>query len=155
LTTGKFCYKIPYEEVVAMEAIERKVLSAAKEVLLEQDYVFSTWKSLRIALGLRKDIYEDAPLVEGILRRHAKELLEVYRQIPEPDDGSITEEELERIKEEVKDVKDKWLRDYRVREAVRRILKEKGFRIVESFVGKIVRKVERMLEEEEVQDVGV
>ena len=133
---------------------EREILEAAKEVLLERDYVFSTWKSLRIALGLRKGIYGDAKVIEDILRRHAKELLEVYRQIPEPDDGSISEEELQKIKEEVKDGKDRWVRNYRTREAVRRLLREKGFRVVDTFVERMVRKVERMLEEE-LQGVGV
>ena len=133
---------------------EREILEAAKEVLLERDYVFSTWKSLRIALGLRKGIYGDAKVIEDILRRHAKELLEAYRQIPEPDEGSISEEELQKIKEEVKDGKDRWARDYRTREAVRKLLREKGFRVVDSFVERMVRKVEGMLEEE-VQGVGV
>jgi hypothetical protein len=133
---------------------EREILEAAKEVLLEQDYVFSTWKSLRIALGLRKGIYGDAKVIEEILRRHAKELLEVYRCIPEPDDESIFEEELQRIKEEVKDGKDRWVRNYKAREAVRRLLREKGYRIVDSFVERMVKKVERLLEEE-LQRVGV
>ena len=133
---------------------EREILEAAKEVLLEQDYVFSTWKSLRIALGIRKGIYGDAKVVEEILRRHAKELIEVYRQIPEPDEGSISEEESQRIKEEVKDGKDRWVRRYRARELVRRLLREKGFRVVDSFVERMVRKVERLLEEE-MQGVGV
>ncbi|WP_424177371.1 hypothetical protein [Thermocrinis sp.] len=133
---------------------EREILEAAKEVLLEQDYVFSTWKSLRIALGLRKGIYEDKKVVEDILRRHSKELLEVYRQIPEPDEGSISEEELQMIKEEVKGGKDRWVRRYRARELVRRLLREKGFRVVDSFVERMVRKVERLLEEE-MQGVGV
>jgi len=133
---------------------EREILEAAKEVLLEQDYVFSTWKSLRIALGLRKGIYGDAKVVEEILRRHAKELIEVYRQIPEPDEGSISEEESQRIKEEVKDGKDRWVRRYRAREAVRRLLREKGFRVVDSFVERVVKRVERLLEEE-LQGVGV
>ncbi len=133
---------------------EREILEAAKEVLLERDYVFSTWRSLRIALGVRRGIYGDAKVVEDILRRHAKELLEVYRQIPEPDEGSISEEELQKIKEEVKDGKDRWIRNYKAREAVRRLLREKGFRVVDSFVERMVRKVERMLEEE-LQGVGV
>ncbi len=133
---------------------EREVLEAAKEVLLERDYVFSTWKNLRIALGLRKGIYGDKKVVEDILRRHAKELLEVYRQIPEPDEGSISEEELQKIKEEVKDGKDRWIRNYKARKAVRKLLREKGFRVVDSFVERMVRKVERMLEKE-LQGVGV
>ncbi len=127
---------------------EREILEAAKEVLLERDYVFSTWKNLRIALGLRKDIYGDEKVIEDILRRHAKELLEVYRQIPEPNEGSISEEELQRIKEEVKDGKDRWIRNYKARKAVRGLLREKGFRIVDSFVERMVKKVERMVEEE-------
>jgi hypothetical protein len=133
---------------------ERDILEAAKEVLLEQDYVFSTWKSLRIALGLRKGVYGDVKVIEDILRRHAKELLEVYRRIPEPDEGSISEEELHRIKEEVKDGKDRWVRNYRAREAVRRLLREKGYRIVDSFVERMVKKVEKLLEEE-LQGAGV
>jgi hypothetical protein len=133
---------------------ERDILEAAKEVLLEQDYVFSTWKSLRIALGLRKGIYGDAKVVEEILRRHAKELLEVYKRIPEPNDESISEEELQRIKEEIKGGKDRWVRNYRAREAVRRLLREKGYRVVDSFVERMVKKVEKLLEEE-LQGVGV
>ncbi|WP_424160555.1 hypothetical protein [Thermocrinis sp.] len=139
--------------VFARNVFDRDILEAAKEVLLEQDYVFSTWKSLRIALGLRKGIYGNEKVVEDILRRHAKELLEVYRQIPEPDDGSISEEELQRIKEEVKDGKDRWIRNYKAREAVRRLLRDKGFRVVDSFVERMVKKVERMLKEE-MQGVG-
>jgi len=141
-------------EVFTKDVFERNVLEAAKEVLLEQDYVFSTWKSLRIALGIRKGIYGDAKVVEEILRRHRRELLEVYRQIPEPDEGSISEEELQMIKEEVKDGKDRWVRRYRARELVRRLLREKGFRVVDSFVERMVKKVERLLEEE-MQGVGV
>jgi hypothetical protein len=141
-------------EVLERERLERIILEAAKSVLLEQDYVLSTWKNLRITLGLRKEIYEDEEFVEDVLRRYAKELLEVYRQIPEPDEGSISEEELQRIKEEVKDGRDRWVRNYKAREAVRRLLREKGFRIVDSFVERMVKKVERMLKEE-LQGVGV
>jgi len=141
-------------EVLERERLERVILEAANSVLLEQDYVLSTWKNLRMALGLRKGIYEDEEFVEEVLCRHAKELFEVYRQIPEPDEGSISEEELQRIKEEVKEGKDRWVRNYKAREGVRRLLREKGYRIVDSFVERMVKKVERMLKEE-LQGVGV
>ncbi len=44
--------------------VKREILEAAKEVLLERDYVFSSWKSLRIALGVRKGIYGDKKVLE-------------------------------------------------------------------------------------------
>ncbi|MFZ8785360.1 helix-turn-helix domain-containing protein [Thermocrinis sp.] len=130
--------------------LESLVLEKAKEILLDPDYVFSTWKSLRFELSRRGvGISGHEELVDEILHQHADELLAVYKKIPEPTEDSLTEEEINKIKEEVKEEKDRWRREYKTREAVRRILREKGLRVVDSVVERTVKKVEELIRQEE------
>jgi len=130
--------------------LESLVLEKAKEVLSDPEYQFSTWKSLRLELGRRGvGIFGHEELVDEILHGHADELLAVYKQIPEATEDEIAEEDLMRIKEEVKEEKDRWAREYKTREAVRRILREKGLRIVDSVVERMVKKVEELIRKEE------
>jgi len=130
--------------------LESLVLEKAKEILLDPDYVFSTWKSLRFELSRRGvGIYGHEELVDEILHQHADELLAVYKKIPEPTEESISEEEIKKIKEEVKEEKDRWRREYKTREAVRRLLREKGLRVVDSVVERTIKKVEELIRQEE------
>jgi len=138
------------EEYEKEKRLEGYVLEKAKEILSDIDYQFSTWKSLRFELsrrGVEISGYEE--LVDEILHRHADELLAVYKAIPEPTEDSISEEEIKKIKEEVQGEKERWAREYKTREAVRRILREKGFRVVDSVVERAVKKVEELIRQEE------
>jgi len=130
--------------------LEGYVLEKAKEILSDIDYQFSTWKSLRFELsrrGVEISGYEE--LVDEILHKHADELLEVYRRIPEATEDSISMEELIKIKEEVQGEKDRWAREYKAREAIRRVLGEKGLRIINSVVERAVKKIEELVRQEE------
>jgi transposase len=130
--------------------LEGYVLEKAKEILSDIDYQFSTWKSLRFELsrrGVEISGYEE--LVDEILHKHADELLEVYRRIPEATEDSISMEELIKIKEEVQGEKDRWAREYKAREAIRRVLREKGLRIINSVVERAVKKIEELVRQEE------
>ncbi|MFZ8863365.1 MAG: helix-turn-helix domain-containing protein, partial [Thermocrinis sp.] len=130
--------------------LEGYVLEKAKEILSDIDYQFSTWKSLRFELsrrGVEISGYEE--LVDEILHKHADELLEVYRRIPEATEDSISMEELIKIKEEVQGEKDRWAREYKAREAIRRVLREKGLRIINSVVERAVKKIEELIRQEE------
>ncbi|MFZ8785004.1 helix-turn-helix domain-containing protein [Thermocrinis sp.] len=130
--------------------LKEVVLEKAKEILLDPEYVFSTWKSLRFELGRRGvDIFGHEELVDEILHQHADELLAVYKQIPEPAEDSLSEEEINKIKEEVKGEKDRWARESKTRKAVKRILREKGLRLVDSVVERVVKKVEELIRQEE------
>jgi hypothetical protein len=130
--------------------LESLVLEKAKEVLSDPEYQFSTWKSLRFELGRRGvGIFGHEELVDEILHQHSDELLTIYRQIPEATEDDITEEDLKRIREEVKEEKDRWTREYKTREAVRRILREKGLRVVDSVVERAVKKIEEFIRQEE------
>jgi len=130
--------------------LESLVLEKAKEILLDPNYVFSTWKSLRFELSRRGvGIFGHEELVDEILHQHSDELLTIYKQIPEPTEDSLSEEEISKIKEEVKGEKDRWVREYKTREAVRRILREKGLRVVDSVVERTVKKVEELIRQEE------
>jgi len=134
------------EEHEERKRLEEIVIEKAKEILLDPEYQFSTWKNLRLELS-RRGIHGKEELIDEILHGHADELLAVYKQIPEADDGSITEEELKEIAEKVKD-EDKWVREYRAREEIRQRLKTKGLRPVDSVVEKFVKRVEELLKEE-------
>jgi DNA-binding XRE family transcriptional regulator len=128
--------------------LEEIVIEKAKEILLDPEYQFSTWKHLRFELS-RRGIHGKEELIDEILHQHSDELLTIYKQIPEADENSIPEEEISKIKEEVKEEKDRWARGYKTREAVRRILREKGLRIVDSVVERVVKKVEELIRQEE------
>jgi transposase/AcrR family transcriptional regulator len=127
--------------------LESLVLEKAKEVLSDPGYQFSTWKNLRFELS-RRGIHGKEELIDEILHRHADELLAVYKQIPEAEDDSLTEEELKEIVSQVKEGKDKWAREYKAREEIRQRLKAKGLRPVDSVVERFVRRVEELLKEE-------
>jgi uncharacterized protein YaaR (DUF327 family) len=129
--------------------LEEIVIEKAKEILLDPEYQFSTWKSLRFELS-RRGIHGKEELIDEILHGHADELLAVYKQIPEAEDGSLTEEELKEIAERVKD-EDKWAREYKAREEIRQRLKAKRLRPVDSVVEKFVKRVEELLKEETTQ----
>jgi len=137
--------KAEHEERKRLEEI---VIEKAKEILLDPEYQFSTWKNFRIELS-RRGIHGKEELIDEILHQHADELLTIYKQIPEPTEDSISEEEINKIKEKVKEEKDRWAREYKTREAVRRILREKGLRIVDSVVERVVKKVEELIRQEE------
>jgi ParB-like chromosome segregation protein Spo0J len=135
--------KKEHEERKRLESI---VLEEAKSILLDPEYQFSTWKNLRFELS-RRGIHGKEELIDEILHQHADELLAVYKQIPEAEDGSLTEEELKEIVERVKD-EDKWAREYRAREEIRQRLKAKRLRPVDSVVEEFVRRVKELLKEE-------
>jgi hypothetical protein len=128
--------------------LEEIVIEKAKEILLDPGHQFSTWKNLRFELS-RRGIHGKEELIDEILHGHADELLAVYKQIPEATEDDITEEDLKRIKEEVKEEKDRWAREYKAREAIRRVLKEKVLRIIDSVVERTVKKVEELIRQEE------
>jgi len=139
------------EEHEKEKRLESYVLEKAKEILSDIDYQFSTWKSLRFELGRRGvEISGYEELVDEILHKHADTLLTIYRQIPEAEDDSLTEEELKEVVERVKDG-DKWVREYRAREEIRQRLKAKRLRPVDSVVEKFVKKVEELIKEEATQ----
>jgi len=140
------------EEHEKEKRLESYVLEKAKEILSDIDYQFSTWKALRFELGRRGvDIFGHEELVDEILHKHADELLVVYKQTPEASEDSLTEEELKEIAERVKEEKGKWAKEYKIREEVRKLLKEKGLRLVDSVIEGMVRKVEGLLKEETTQ----
>jgi ParB-like chromosome segregation protein Spo0J len=132
--------------------LEEIVIEKAKEILLDPEYQFSTWKNLRFELS-RRGIHGKEELIDEILHGHADELLAVYKQIPEPTEDSLSEEEINKIKEEVKEEKERWAREYKTREAVRRILREKGLRILDSVVERVVKKVEELVRKEEREEL--
>ena len=145
---------LPLWEKMKKEHEERKrleeiVIEKAKEILLDPEYQFSTWKNLRFELS-RRGIHGKEELIDEILHQHADELLAVYKQIPEADDDSLTEEELREVAEQVKD-EDKWAREYKAREETRQRLKAKRLRPVDSVVEKFVKRVEELLKEETTQ----
>ena len=134
--------------------LEEIVIEKAKEILLDPEYVFSTWKSLRFELGRRGvDIYGHEELVDEILHQHSDVLLTIYKQIPEPTEDSLSEEEISKIKEEVKGEKDRWRREYKAREVIRKALREKGLRVVDSVVERVVKKVEELIRKEEWEEL--
>ncbi len=138
--------KKEYEE---RKRLENLVLEKAKEILLDIDYQFSTWKSLRFELGRRGvNIFEHEEVVDEILHRNSDELISIYRQIPEADDDSLTEEELKEIAEKAKEGKDKWAREHKARKEIRQKLKAKRLRPVDSVVERFVKRVEELLKEE-------
>jgi len=128
--------------------LEEIVIEKAKEVLLDPEYQFSTWKNLRFELS-RRGIHGKEEIIDEILHEHADELLAVYKQIEEATEDSLSEEELNKIKEEVKGEKDMWAREYKAREVVRKALREKRLRVVDSVVEGAVKKIEKLIRKEQ------
>jgi hypothetical protein len=144
--------KKEHEEEVKLE---REVLEQAKKVLANPEYVFHTWRTLREDLARLGDmnhtfVYAKAKEIEDILHRHADTLMEVYKAIPEATADALSNEELQEIKEKVKDT-DRWGRTTQIREEVLQKLKEKRLRPVNAIVEDFVKRVEEMLKEETTQ----
>jgi len=132
--------------------LEREVLEQAKKVLANPEYVFHTWRTLREDLARLGDmnhtfVYAKKEEIEDILHRHADELMEIYKKVPEATTDALSDEELQEIKEKVKDT-DKWGRKTQIREEVEKLLKEKGLRPVNATVEELVKRVEELLKEE-------
>jgi ParB-like chromosome segregation protein Spo0J len=132
--------------------LEKEVLEQAKKILANPEYVFHTWRTLREDLarlgGLSSVfVYEKKEQIEDILRRNADELMKIYKQIPEATYTALSDEELQEIKEKVKDT-DQWGRLTEIREEVEKRLKEEGFRPVGAVVEEFVKRVEELLKEE-------
>jgi len=141
--------KKEYEEE---QKLEREVLEVAKKVLTNPEYVFHTWRSVREDLARIGGmgfvfVYENREKIEEILRRHADELMEIYKQIPEATPDALSKEDLKEIKEKVKN-EDKWGRLTRIREEVMRKIVEKGLRPVNAVVEEFVKRVEELLKED-------
>jgi transcriptional regulator with XRE-family HTH domain/uncharacterized ParB-like nuclease family protein len=135
--------------------LEREVLEQAKKVLADPEYVFHTWRTLREDLARLGDmnlsfVYAYKEKIEDILHRHADELMEIYKKVPEATYAALSDEELREIKEKVKDT-DKWGRTTKIREEVEQKLKEKRFRPVSAVVEEFVKRVEELLKEETTQ----
>jgi ParB-like chromosome segregation protein Spo0J len=132
--------------------LEREVLEEAKRILANPEYVFHTWRTLREDLARLGDmnhtfVYAKKEEIEDILHRHADELMEIYKKVPEATYTALSDEELEEIKEKVKN-EDKWGRLTRIREEVEQKLKEKRLRPVNAVVEELVKRVEELLKEE-------
>ncbi len=132
--------------------LEKEVLEQARRILANPEYVFHTWRTLREDLARLGDmnhtfVYAKKEEIEDILHRHADELMKIYKQVPEATGDTLSEDELQEIKEKVKDA-NKWGRLTRIREEVEKLLKEKGFRPVGAVVEEFVKRVEEMLKEE-------
>jgi len=137
------------------QKLEREVLEEAKKILSNPEYVFHTWRSVREDLARLGDmnhtfVYTKKEEIEDILHRHADELMEIYKKVPEATYTALFDEELQEIKEKAKDV-NKWERKTNIREEVERLLKGKGFRPVNAVVEEFVEKVEELLKEEETE----
>jgi len=135
--------------------LEKEVLEQARMILANPEYVFHTWRTLREDLARLGDmnhtfVYVKKEEIEDILHRHADELMEIYKKVPEATYTALSDEELKEIKEKVKDT-DKWGRLTRIREEVEQRLKEKGFRPVGAVVEEFVKRVEELLKEETTQ----
>ena len=131
--------------------LEKEVLEQAKKILANPEYVFHTWRTLREDLARLGDmnhtfVYANKEKIEDILHRHADELMEIYKKVPEATYTALSDEELQEIKERVKDV-NKWERKTQIREEVEKLLKEKGFRPVNTAVEEFVKRVEELLKE--------
>jgi len=132
--------------------LEKEVLEEAKKILANPEYVFHTWKTVREDLARLGNmdyafVYENREKIEEILRRHADELMEIYKKVPEATYDALSDEELQEIKEKVKDV-NKWERKTQIREEVEKKLKEKRLRPVNAVVEEFVKRVEELLKEE-------
>jgi len=137
------------------QKLEREVLEQAKKVLANPEYVFHTWRTLREDLArlggmLNAFVYINKEKIEEILHRHADTLMEVYKAIPEATIDALSNEELQEIKEKVKDT-DRWGRTTQIREEVLQRLKEKRLRPVNAVVEDFVKRVEELLKEETTQ----
>jgi ParB-like chromosome segregation protein Spo0J len=131
---------------------EKEVLEQAKRIIANPEYVFRTWITLREDLARLGDmnhtfVYEKKDQIEDILRRHADELMKIYKQIPEATYTALSDEELQEIKEKAKDV-NKWERKTQIREEVEQKLKEKRLRPVNAVVEEFVKRVEELLKED-------
>ncbi len=134
------------------QRLEREVIEQARKILANPEYVFHTWRTVREDLARLGGmdfvfVYEKREQIEDILRRNADELMKIYKQIPEATGNTLSEDELQEIKEKVKN-EDKWGRLTRIREEVEQKLKEKGFRPVGAVVEEYVKRVEEMLKED-------
>ncbi|MCI4453556.1 MAG: hypothetical protein JHC25_01245, partial [Thermodesulfobacterium sp.] len=142
--------KKEYEEILKLE---QEVLELAKKILSDPRYVFHSWRKLREDLWRigRMDhwrIYGNEGRIEEILSRNADILMEIYRKFPEPTTDSLSDEEILKVAENVKEEKDKWVRRGKIREEVERLLETKGLRIVPAVVEEAIKKVEKLIEEE-------
>ena len=132
--------------------LEKEVLEQAKRILANPEYVFHTWRTLREDLARLGDmnhifVYVKKEEIETILHRHADELMEIYKKVPEATYNALSDEELQEIKEKVKDVS-KWERKTQIREEVEKKLKEKRLRPVNAVVEEFVKRVEELLKED-------
>jgi ParB-like chromosome segregation protein Spo0J/Ca2+-binding EF-hand superfamily protein len=142
--------KKEYEEE---KKLEREVLEEAKKILANQEYVFHTWRTLREDLARLGNmnhtfVYAKKEEIDAILHRHADELMEIYRAIPEATSDSLSEEELIEIKEKVEGEVDKWRRMGKIREEVKRMLKERGLRWAFTVEEGFINRAEELLKEE-------
>jgi len=146
--------KKEHEEEVKLE---KEVLEQARRILANPAYVFHTWRSMREDLARLGGmdfvfVYEKREQIEDILRKHADELMEIYKKVPEPTYTALSDEELQEIKERVKDT-NKWERKTQIREEVEQKLKEKRLRPVNAVVQEIVKRVEELLKEESTTQI--
>ncbi len=132
--------------------LEKEVLEQAKKILANPEYVFHTWRTVREDLARLGGmdfvfVYEKREQIEDILRKHADELMKIYKQIPEATPDALSEDELEEIKEKVKDAGKRGTLT-EIREEIEKLLKEKGFRPVNAVIEEFVKRVNEMLKED-------
>ncbi len=132
--------------------LEKEVLEQARRILANPEYVFHTWRTVREDLARLGGmdfvfVYEKREQIEDILRKHADELMKIYKTVPEATSDALTEDELREIKERVKN-EDKWGSLTRIREEVEKLLKGKGFRPVNAVIEEFVKRVKETLKEE-------
>jgi transcriptional regulator with XRE-family HTH domain len=142
------------------QKLEEEVLKIAKQILTDPKYIFHSWRSLREDFARRYgamdywDVHWQKEKIDDILRRNADELMEIYKSIPEATIDSLLDEELQGIREKVKEEKDRWVRRGKIREEAERLLRERNLRIVPAVVEEFVKRVEELLTEETEETKG-